>query len=130
MRNQEPQPAYSLLSEFAQRLRQLRKERGLTQAQLGKLSGVHNVNLSRYERGLSEPAGDTLKRLAEALEVSVGHLLEGSVNELPAVRFEDPELRDQLHAIERLPDEDRQVVKKFLEAFIFRKRVQDLAVNS
>ncbi len=118
------------LSEFAQRLRQLRKDRELTQAELGKRAGVHNVNLSRYERGLSEPSAETLKRLAEALDVSVGYLVEGSADEIPAMRFEDPELRDQMHAIERLPEEDKQVVKRFLDAFLFRKRVQDLAVNS
>lgn len=102
----------------------------MTQAELGKRAGVHNVNLSRYERGLSEPSADTLKRLAEALDVSVGYLVEGSADEIPSVRFEDPELRDQMHAIERLPEEDKQVVKRFLDAFLFRKRVQDLAVNS
>lgn len=130
MREIQPDSAGHALSDFAQRLRQLRKERKLTQAELGQRAGVHNVNLSRYERGSSEPSAETLKRLAEALEVSVGYLVEGSAEEIPSVRFEDPELRDQMHAIERLPEEDKQVVKRFLDAFLFRKRIQDLAVNS
>lgn len=127
MRDLEASPSSIQLNDFAQRLRQLRKEKGLTQTELGKLAGVHNVNLSRYERGQSEPSADGLKRLAEALGVSVGHLVEGSINEIPQARFEDPELREQLIEIERLPAEDKQVVKRFLEAFLFRKRVQDLA---
>lgn len=114
---------------FSERLRHLRKQKGLTQAELGQLAGVHNVNLSRYERGLAHPRADVLQRLAEALEISVGHLVEGAPSEIPPARLVDPELRQQLEEIERLPDEDKHVVKRFLEAFLFRKRVQDLSVQ-
>lgn len=121
-KNSEP-----TFSGFAQRLRELRKQKQLSQLELAKRSGVHNVNLSRYERGLAEPSGESIRRIAEALEVSVAHLIEGVAKELPSSRLEDLELRQQLLEIERLSEEDRQVVKRFLDAFLFRKRIQDLA---
>jgi transcriptional regulator with XRE-family HTH domain len=117
----------SVPKNFPERLRKLRKARGLTQEELGRLADVHNVNLSRYERGLSNPSAVVLKRLAEALDVSVGHLVEGDANEIPPSRLQDPELRSHIEEIERLPEKERLVVKDFLEAFLFRHRVRGLA---
>ena len=91
------------------------------------MADVHNVNLSRYERGLSNPSSVVLKKLAEALGVSVGHLVEGDPNEVPASRLQDPELRQHIEEIERLPEKEQRVVKEFLEAFLFRHRVRGLA---
>jgi hypothetical protein len=67
-----------------------------------------------------------LRKLAEALEVSIGYLMEGGPQEIPPSRLEDPELRSQLEEIERLPDTEKTVVKQFLDAFIFRHRVRGL----
>lgn len=111
---------------FSDRLKKLREEKKLTQTELGKRSGIHNVNLSRYERGLQQPTADALRKLAEALEVSIGHLMEGGPNEIPPSRLEDTELRSQLEEIERLPDTEKTVVKQFLDAFLFRHRVRGL----
>ena len=55
---------------FAERLRELRKQKGLSQTELGERVGVHYTHVGRYERGVSRPAADTLKRLADALGVS------------------------------------------------------------
>jgi transcriptional regulator with XRE-family HTH domain len=49
---------------FAERLAQLRKERGLTLQALGELSEVHWTQIQRYEAGAAQPTLDVLKRLA------------------------------------------------------------------
>jgi len=113
-------------NDFGSRLRALREQKNLTQTELSKLSSIHNVNLSRYERGLQQPTADVLRKLAEALSVSIGHLMEGAPNEIPPSRLEDTELRSQLEEIERLPDSEKGIVKQFLDAFLFRHRVRNL----
>ena len=52
-------------------MRRIRKERGLTQAELALATGLGPVQISRIERGVQEPRFATLERLAEALGVSV-----------------------------------------------------------
>ena len=47
------------------RLRKLRKERKLTQEQLGKAIHVSKVSISGYESGERTPDTDNLKRLAD-----------------------------------------------------------------
>lgn len=64
------------------RLRLAREARGLSLAALGKMCGLSTTYLSEIERGESRPAIQTLRRLSEALQVSLPTLLEGTNNEL------------------------------------------------
>jgi len=55
---------------FAQVLKQLRRERGLTQEQLAEASGCHRAHVSFLERGLRSPTLNMIFQLAAALDVS------------------------------------------------------------
>lgn len=112
---------------FSERLRTLRKQKSLSQTELGKLAGLHYTHIGRFERGVSRPSGDTLKRLAEALDVSSDYLLEGSTEEAAKAKFEDRELLRQFQEVEHLSEEDKTVVKKLLDAFLTKKQLQTLA---
>ncbi|WP_342103114.1 helix-turn-helix transcriptional regulator [Pectobacterium betavasculorum] len=112
---------------FAQRLRDLRRQKGLSQSELGKLADLHYTHIGRFERGTSRPGGDTLKRLADALDVTGDYLLEGATDEAAKARFEDRELLRQFQEVELLPDEDKEVIKKLLDAFLTKKQLQALA---
>lgn len=60
---------------FSQRLKELRKERGLTQEELSKLSGISFPTISRYENGLrDEPKLSILKTLANYFDVTIDYL--------------------------------------------------------
>ncbi len=58
------------------RLKQLRKQRGLTQAQLAKKMGLSHGYLARLEIGMHDPPLSTLAKLAKALKVTVAELVE------------------------------------------------------
>ncbi|MER2603029.1 MAG: helix-turn-helix transcriptional regulator [Candidatus Competibacter phosphatis] len=115
------------LEGFAQRLRELRKSKNLSQTELGQLVGLHYTHIGRFERGASRPSGDTLMRLADALGVTSDYLLDGATHEAAKARFEDRELLKQFQEVEQLPDEDKNVVKKLLDAFLTKKQLQALA---
>lgn len=51
------------------RLKKLRKDKGLTQVELGKLSGVTGVTIGYWEKDLNEPGSKALSKLAQALEL-------------------------------------------------------------
>lgn len=61
--------------EFGDRLRQLRKDRNLTQQQLAELIGVKNSVISFYEVGERIPSPEVLRKLALALHVTSDYLL-------------------------------------------------------
>jgi transcriptional regulator with XRE-family HTH domain len=113
-------------NDFPRRFRQLRRQKNLSQAELGKIVGIHYTHIGRYERGLSKPNSETVKRLAEALGVTTDYLIEGETDEVAKARLEDRELLNQFREIEKLPENDKSVVKIFLDAFISRKKIQEL----
>jgi len=57
------------------RLRELRLEAGLTQAELARRTGIHRPNIARVEAGRHTPSLETLARLANAIGVSTTHVL-------------------------------------------------------
>jgi transcriptional regulator with XRE-family HTH domain len=57
--------------EFAARLRELREQKGMTQAELAEKVGVSSDAVARWERGIREPAWSNLTALADALGVSL-----------------------------------------------------------
>lgn len=77
----EPTP---LLQRVGQRVRTLRQQRGLTQAELAQQSGVSVRFLGQLEGGEGNISVERLGQIAEALEVSPGSLLQDEV-EGPAI---------------------------------------------
>lgn len=114
---------------FAQRLRQLRKEKGFSQTKLAEQVGVHYTHIGRYEKAAARPGADTLFKLADALDVSPSFLIEGSTDEIAQDRLSDRELLVQFEQIEKFPEEDKSVVKRLIGAFIAEKRLQELVVR-
>ncbi len=56
------------------RLKKLRNERGLSQAQLAELSGIPKGTLIQWEYGLRTPMLDAAVKLADALEITLDEL--------------------------------------------------------
>jgi len=64
---------------FGERLRLLRKKRGLTQVQLGARTGLSPTAVAELELGVRSPAARDLHVVALALDVRIEQLLDGSV---------------------------------------------------
>lgn len=71
----------SVAAEIGRRIAQYRKAAGLTQEQLGELSGHHKQSISDWERGERTPYVDSLASIASALGVSMDTLVYGTVPE-------------------------------------------------
>src|SRR4028119_1156936 len=79
------------------RIVELRKQRNLSQAQLGEQVGVSREMIGRYERNEVLPSIEVAKKIADTLEISLDYLAgEGSM-----ASFDKQTLR-LLHDIEEL----------------------------
>ena len=56
------------------KIKYFRKQRGMTQAQLAELTGIHPVSIRKYETNKMQPQSQQLERIAEALRVNSGAL--------------------------------------------------------
>ncbi|MFQ5736775.1 MAG: helix-turn-helix domain-containing protein [Thermodesulfobacteriota bacterium] len=64
------------------RLKAIRENRGLTQGQLAKLTGLHITTIGNYEIDRREPKATQLKLLADALAVSMEEFFEDHKKEV------------------------------------------------
>lgn len=60
-------------------IRKYRTEKGLTQKKLGKLCGIADSNIRKYESGNQNPKIETLQKIADALDIPVNRLLAGKI---------------------------------------------------
>lgn len=70
---------YIMNKLFADTLKKLRTEKGLSQIQLGKQMFVNNSTVARWENGSRLPDAAMITRLAKVLDVDVGTLLSDVV---------------------------------------------------
>lgn len=63
------------MSDFHKNLKKYRKQKKMTQTELGAVLGYGFTAIGNYESGRNEPSFDDLIRLAETLEVSIDSLL-------------------------------------------------------
>ena len=66
---------------LSKRLRALRNQKGLSQEALAEDSGLSLRTIQRIENSESNPTGETLKRLANALNVNPDVLIDWSIKE-------------------------------------------------
>ena len=57
-------------------IRDWRKARGMTMVELAEKAGMHQGHLSKLERGLMPYTQQTLERVADALRVTPGALID------------------------------------------------------
>ncbi len=88
-------------------LRTLREARGLTQADVARKAGLTQPSISKYETGEREVTLGTAMRLAAALDITLGQLIELETDHLilvagsrlaraVGVLEESPELLDRV----------------------------------
>ena len=53
------------------KIKEIRKQKGLTQKQLGDLCGIADSNIRKYENGKQNPKIETLQKIADALETPI-----------------------------------------------------------
>jgi len=94
---------------FQERLKIVRELRGFSQTDLAEKAGLQPSAVSHFEKGRRAPSFDNLKKLANALAISVDYLV-GRVSEIDATVTDAQGLfRDYA----RMSDEDRSMLEDF-----------------
>lgn len=63
------------MTEFKDRLREIRKKNNISQAKLGEFLNYRYSTISNYESGRNEPSYDDLIKIAKFFDVSADYLL-------------------------------------------------------
>lgn len=105
------------------KMRELRKERRLTMKELGKAVGVSESTISLYETGKHEPDLETMKRIADVLEVTIDELIGRPTPEIEEDSWSlrerlrrDPDYRMLFDAADRASPEHLRAAAAMLKA--------------
>lgn len=116
-------------------IRQMREERGWSQAKLGVLSGTGPSGISQIETGRRNPSAATLERIAKALGVEVRDLFPLGQAPLPDMQEYDVLLeergfpREQIAAYLAQNERDKEFIKRELET-MSRKDILEALMGS
>lgn len=105
---------------FGNRIYELRTQKGLTQKELGKLLGVSNKAVSKWETGAAKPRVDIINKLSQILGVNVSELL--GEEEAVAEGRNDGQLQNYLNYFEAQSKKLEQrfkLTKAIIIAFAF-----------
>jgi transcriptional regulator with XRE-family HTH domain len=87
----------------------LRKQKGLSQAELGKAIGTSGDVIGRYERDVISPSIEVIIKVADALEVSIDFLVGKTKMVL------DKQTVKRLEDISKLPDDNKNFVLNLID---------------
>jgi transcriptional regulator with XRE-family HTH domain len=108
---------------FGEKLRQLRRQRGWSQDELGSKVEIHGRHIGKYENDQVMPNADTLVKIAKVFDVSVDYLLFDS-KEPKRETLQDPELLKCFEELSRMEDQDKAVIKSLVEAYVKKRKVE------
>ena len=108
------------MEDFSTRLRRIMNERGISQSELSRLSGIPKSALSQYMSGLFRPKQDRTLSLAKALAVDPAWLLgydvppSGAKKSSSGTKKSEEELHF-LNAYRSLSPEERKLVSDYID---------------
>ena len=106
------------MTELGNRISALRKDAGLTQAQLAQILHVSQQAVQSWEAGRRRIQISLLPAVAKNLAVSLEELLGQEAVNLPRRRGPTSRLEQQIQVISQLPKSKQKFVSELLDAVI------------
>ena len=110
-----PEPSADV---FGNRLKEIRKRRGLSQVELARRLGLHQSLISQYECGYLRLHGALLVRLAQALETTPDEILAATPTPTAAEPPLDRRFLRRLKQVEKLSAHQKKILLGTIDAFI------------
>ena len=98
---------------FAERLVQIRKSKGLSQYELADMAGISQRMVAHYETVVTNPASNTVLRLAKVLKVSVDELMGNRPVKIKGQLSRKTMRKAKI--LEELPSEDQKTIIRMID---------------
>lgn len=118
------QPSAPQVVSIGDRLRQLRKERHLTQAELARQIGIQQSDLSRMEKGEYRVSLDHLFKILAVFDLDLSRFFDDQDAAMSGSQPLSQTDMQILHMLRQLSPEARMEVKEFLEFKLRREKAE------
>jgi len=107
---------------FGNRMTQVRKEKGFSRDDLGKVIGTSGAIIGRYERGDMKPSIEIATKIAQALEVSLDYLVGNA-----SLTLKDKKIIERMENIASMPDNEKLQLFNVVDALIRDFKLRTIA---
>ncbi len=107
-------------TNFGKRLAKIRKQRGMTQGDLGKKIGVSQRVIAYYEKETQFIPAGNLNKIAGALNVSADEIL--GIKSLSIEAPPNRRLAKRLRHFEKLPSQHQKAILHYIDAPLFKRK--------
>lgn len=112
--------------EIGEKIKQIRKDKGLQQKAVALEVGLDQSNYNKVENGKREPSLEVLQKLSTILGVSIDELLSPENNKKPSiVTIEDKTISEKIRLMEQLEEEDKNVLYRMLDTMLTKQKFQN-----
>ena len=109
------------------KIRKVRKKRGISQGDLAEMIKVTPAHLSRIEHGKYQPSVEVLRKLSVALQVSADYLLsEEEEGEIKDISIQDESLADRIRLLNLLEGKDKEAIFHIIDSILTKKKILKL----
>jgi transcriptional regulator with XRE-family HTH domain len=105
---------------LGEKIKFARIKKSISQLELSDKAGTHQKNISKYEKDAVIPSATTLKKIADALEVSTDYLL-GNENQ---DSIKDKALLRQFKEVDQLPEDDKSAIMRVISGFVLSSKTK------
>lgn len=114
---------------FKERLKQLRKELGLTQEEFAEKIGYTRTAISAWEIGRNEPSNNDTIKLAEYFGVSTDYLLgKSDIRNPQQINIDDADI-SFYNGIKGLNDTNKAILKGIIEGLAAKQKEDEKNTN-
>ncbi|SIT26175.1 DNA-binding transcriptional regulator, XRE-family HTH domain [Chryseobacterium ureilyticum] len=107
---------------FGKRLTEVRKDKKMSQDEVGKLVGVHGAVIGIYERNEVKPSIEVATKIIDALGVTLDYLVkDGQYEQI------DNDTLKKLKAIQELDSDTKAHIFATIDAFIKASKLKNIA---
>ena len=111
--------------QFNEKLKLLRKERDVSQEELGNAIKLDSRQISRYENEKMMPSTDVLMKIADFFNISTDYLLFDDLSRRP-LRHDNNDLVEKFFTVTALSDNDKQAITHILDSFSAKNKIKDV----
>jgi transcriptional regulator with XRE-family HTH domain len=111
-----------LRRQFGARIKELRKERKLTQKEAAAYLGVQGTHLNKYESGIHAPPLEKIILLAKLFGVSLDFMILGQKPEGRPIQ--NTHLLERFQLMEEFERDDQETVVKVIDAMLAKTRIE------
>lgn len=113
--------------KIGRKIKELRIQKGLSQAQLGKLVGLDARRICYYEKEKFLPNIKVLPKLANTLCVTTDYLLFDDKDKIKIwEQLPDPDLYEQFQRVDKMPEEEKKMIKQIINSMIVKSNIKQM----